>query len=399
MGNGLQMEKIKSHSLKWSFAKYMIPCVLISIIGILIIGHGTNYIQEWYYTNHLYSMSKDFEKNNIIEFYNYRFEVKLLDYDKETVTYWIICNAQAVLMPLWAFLCIGVAGMFFYNHELREPINKLMEASEKISENQLDFKIEYGKQNELGTLCKAFDDMRLALYENNREMWKSLEERKRLNSAFSHDLRTPLTVLRGYVDFLQQYLPDGKVSEEKLMNVLSMMNGQIIRLEHYTQKMNAIQKLEDIIPDIQLFSTDCLFKSITDTGRMICSGKNLHIETFSDTDVIFIDNEIVIQVCENILSNTVRYTENCINMVCGVSENMLTISVYDDGKGFTETALKNAAEPFFRDEKNSGTHFGLGLYICRVLCEKCNGHLIISNYIDGGKVTAEFFCGKFSENR
>lgn len=393
------MDKIKSHSLKWSFAKYMIPCVLISIIGILIIGHSTNYIQEWYYTNHLYSMSRDFEENNIIEFYNYRFEFKLLDYDKETVIYWIICNAQAVLMPLWAFLCIGVAGMFFYNHELRQPINKLMEASEKISENQLDFKIEYGKQNELGTLCKAFDDMRLALYENNREMWKSLEERKRLNSAFSHDLRTPLTVLRGYVDFLQQYLPDDKVSEEKLMNVLSMMNGQIIRLEHYTQKMNAIQKLEDIIPDIQLFSTDCLFKSITDTGRMICSGKNLHIETFSDTDVIFIDNEIVIQVCENILSNATRYTENCINMVCGVSGNMLTISVYDDGKGFTETALKNAAEPFFRDEKNSGTHFGLGLYICRVLCEKCNGHLSISNYIDGGKVTAEFFCGKFFENR
>ncbi len=66
-------------------------------------------------------------------------------------------------------------------------------------------------------LCMAFDEMRQTLYENNREMWRSLEERKRLNSAFSHDLRTPLTVLRGYTDFLEKYIPSGKVSEQKLL--------------------------------------------------------------------------------------------------------------------------------------------------------------------------------------
>lgn len=392
------MDKIKPQSLKWSFVKYMIPCVIISITGILIIGHATNYIQEWYFKRYEDLMEKQFESHYDIEFYNYRpLKLEIVKYSKETIIYWIICNAQVLLMPVWVFLCIGISGMIFYNRELKKPINKLVEASGKISGNQLDFQIEYEKQNELGTLCKAFDDMRLALYKNNKEMWESLEERKRLNSAFSHDLRTPLTVLRGYVDFLQQYVPDGKVSEEKLINILSMMNGQIIRLEHYTQKMNAVQKLEDIIPDIQCFSTDLLFKSLTDTGRMICSDKNLHIETFSDNDIIFIDSELVIQVYENILSNAFRYAENCINMICNVSENMLVISVYDDGKGFTEAALKKASEPFFRDEKNSDIHFGLGLYICRVLCEKCGGHLDISNHENGGKVTVEFFCGPFSE--
>lgn len=364
------MDKIKTRSLKWSFVKYIVPCIVVSMIGILAIGHGTNYLQWWYSSR----------------------------YNKDII-YWIISNAQVVLMPLWTLLCVGVAGMIFYNRELREPINKLMDASEKISGNQLDFRIEYNKNNELGTLCKAFDDMRSTLYENNREMWKSLEERKRLNSAFSHDLRTPLTVLRGYVDFLQQYIPDGKVSEEKLMNVLSMMNGQVVRLEHYTQKMNAVQKLEDIIPDIQPASTDLLLKSLTDTGEMLCTEKQFHIQSSADTDTIFIDSELVIQVYENIISNAVRYAGNNIDVMCGVSGNTLTISVSDDGNGFTETALKNAAEPFFRDEKNSGTHFGLGLYICRVLCEKCGGRLDISNHEDGGKVTAEFFCGEISENR
>ena len=81
--------------------------------------------------------------------------------------------------------------------------------------------------------------MRSALYESNRQLWRSLEERKRLNAAFSHDLRTPLTVLRGYADFLEKYIPGGRIPEKKLLEVLGMMNGQIVRLEHYTQKMSA----------------------------------------------------------------------------------------------------------------------------------------------------------------
>ena len=76
----------------------------------------------------------------------------------------------------------------------------------------------------------------------------------------------------------------------------------------------------------------------------------------------------------------------------------MRISVSDDGKGFTESALENAEKPFFRDDKESDTHFGLGLYICRIICEKCGGKLQIANHEGGGKVTAEFFCGKKSKS-
>ena len=61
--------------------------------------------------------------------------------------------------------------------------------------------------------------------------------------------------------------------------------------------------------------------------------------------------------------------------------------------GFTDKALQSASEPFYRDEKKQNSmHFGLGLYICRIICEKCGGKLDISNTKTGGKVTAIFFC-------
>lgn len=386
------MGKIKKHSLKWSFVKYITPCIIASILGILIIGHGTNYLQEWYRSQYADEMEQKFKKYAVIEFSNYRlFEIEIVK-QKETMIYWIISNAQAVLMPLWTLFCVWITGMIFYSRELKVPIDRLMDASRKISENQLDFKIEYNNPNELGRLCNAFDDMRQALYENNREMWHSLEERKRLNSAFSHDLRTPLTVLKGYNDFLEKYA--GKVSEDKIKEILAKMNTQINRLESYTYKMSALQKLEDIVPESAKINSDALRENLAESGKYICKDKQFSIHFQSDTDKLYIDSEIVMEVYGNILSNAERYAKRYVRTYIFVMEDTLKIAVYDDGDGFSEKALQLAKEPFYRDDKEQNSlHFGLGLYICKIICEKCGGSIEISNSEDGGKVTATFFCG------
>ena len=381
---------------------YLPFCLIAAFMGALFIGFGTNSLQEWYINRH----------SNIKLSPNIAYEIRMLqgnqaeveyipraDEDisisnlKYFIVYWIISYAQVILMPAWAIFCIAMAGITFYNRELKKPIDILLDASRQIADNQLDFKVEYNKQNELGMLCTAFDDMRSALYDNNLEMWRSLEERKRLNSAFSHDLRTPLTVLRGYTDFLGKYIPDGKITEEKLLSVISMMNGQISRLEHYTQKMNAVQKLEDIVPNECDILEEELFAALSETGRMIC-GDDFRMNGIPAHKTIAVDTGLVMQVYENLISNAVRYAEKSVVVNCSIFEDILTISVLDDGKGFTEEALKNAAQPFFRDEKEPDkTHFGLGLYICRILCEKCGGSLTVENHENGGKVTAQFFYG------
>ncbi len=384
------MDKVKKCSLKWSFVKYIIPCVIVSMLGILVIGHGTNYLQDWYYTRYSNAMDKELKTINIIEFDNYHFQVKIAQ-SKKTLIFWIISNAQYLLMPLWALLCVGFTGMIFYNRELKKPIEKLMEASRKISQNQLDFRIEYKKQNELGQLCTAFDDMRQALDENNREMWRSLEERKRLNSAFSHDLRTPLTVLKGYNDFLSKYIEH--ISENKIIEILSKMSSQINRLESYTYKMSDVQKLEDITPNVKEIQTDTLIENFSESGKYICKNKIFSLDFQSDRNSLFIDFELVMEVYENILSNAERYADTHIKTDIFVTEDFLQIDVYDDGNGFSEKALQLAKEPFYRDDKEqNGSHFGLGLYICKIICEKSDGNIDISNTKNGGKVTATFFC-------
>ncbi len=387
--------------LKWRFGLYIPLCIFLAFAGSFLIGVAVNYLQDWYISQSEfeggepeYSYELWYDGNGIL---HYDF---VKDAEKLGAIYDFITFLQLLLIPAWILFSVYLTGRFFYNRELKTPINLLLNASRRIADNQLDFKLEYDKPNEFGILCRAFDEMRCALYDSNRQLWRSLEERKRLNAAFSHDLRTPLTVLRGYADFLEKYVPGGNVSEEKLLEVLGMMSGQIVRLEHYTQTMNSVQKLGDIVPHIEFAAQEQVKNSLLRTGELLCGEKRFELE-WQGNAALWFDTELVFQIYENLISNACRYAAECISVRCAVEGGMFLLVVMDDGKGFRPEALRSAAEPFFRDEHEPDkTHFGLGLYICRILCEKCGGMLKIENVGadegagHGGKVTAMVACGK-----
>lgn len=396
-----KLGKKRPFSLKWSFFLYLPICAAISFAGAFGIGVATNYAQEWYRTKYAERATEQDASNMEIRVdydgnaYVYHTEKTVFDQKHKNI-YFIISNAQVLLIPLWVIFCVGMAGVVFYERELKKPFGILMNASKRISENDLDFEIWCEKRNELGQLCSAFEEMRSALYESNREMWRSLEERKRLNSAFSHDLRTPLTVLKGYTDYLEKYVPEGKISGDKMLSVLSSMSSQISRLENYTATMNSVQKLEDISPDPCEIDVDELKENLDSAGDIICKNfgdKKFSLDFRCEKQTVFADAGLIVRVYENLVSNAARYAESKVTAVCTVYDDMLSISVSDDGKGFSPEALRQGTKPFFRGEKDSSEHFGLGLYICRVICGKCGGSLKLSN-INGGNVTAEFSLKK-----
>ena len=120
---------------------------------------------------------------------------------------------------------ILIISILFYKQQLQKPLEVLNTATENIASHNLDFEIPPMKQNELGKLCGSFDFMRSALMENYKEMWRQIEEREKLNAAFSHDLRTPLTVLKGQSEMLIKYAPQMK--EEKVVSILCQMYGNM----------------------------------------------------------------------------------------------------------------------------------------------------------------------------
>lgn len=298
-----------------------------------------------------------------------------------------------ILPPFTYFVCLLAAAVMFYRSKLKQPISLLSASAERIANKDLGFSIDYSKNDEMGALCLAFEKMRSTLEKNNKEMWRQMDDRKRLNAAFSHDLRTPLTVLEGQLGILQKYTPDGKLTENDIEEIYAAMAGQIDRLKTYVSSMNDLQRLEDIEIIKQNVSTMDFIMQLKDTAEIVCYGKQL---TFSvegaKIPTIYICSEIVMQVFENLLSNAIRFAESSIDIQCCMSKGSFSISVADNGKGFEDNVLKIATDPFYTTEnKNNSGHFGLGLNICKILCERHNGTIMLSNRPTGGaNITVSF---------
>lgn len=297
-----------------------------------------------------------------------------------------------LLPPVTYFICLFTASIIFYRTKMKIPLSLLSSSAAKIADKDLDFIIHYDKNDEMGQLCIAFEKMRSALETNNREMWRQMEDRKRLNAAFSHDLRTPLTVLEGHLGILQKYTPDGKLTIDDLKEVYTSMAGQVDRLKIYVSAMNDLQRLEDIEIKKQFVQTVDFIMQLKDTAKIICSNKQLTFSNEITTETIYICPEIVLQVVENLLSNAIRFARSSIYMKCYTIDNSFIINVTDNGIGFNETVLKYATNPFYTTErKDSSGHFGLGLNICKILCERHSGTITLSNLPTGGaSITVAF---------
>lgn len=299
----------------------------------------------------------------------------------------------AYIFPHMAYICSTfLASLVYYRVKLKRPLHILSNAAARITNNDLDFEICYEKEDELGKLCEAFEKMRFSLESNSRETWRQMEERKRLNASFSHDLRTPLTVLEGHLDILQKYALDGKLSEEEITEIYSAMAIHLRRMSRYVSSMSELQRLEDIPISPKQISVEELAKALKNIADIICASKTLSFYNEIKVPTVSVDLEIVLQVFENLLSNAMRYADSRITVICRVKGNYLFLSVLDDGKGFDADAIKIATDPFYTTEKKTESeHFGLGLNISKILCQRHGGNISLRNQKSGGaSVTVSF---------
>ena len=289
-------------------------------------------------------------------------------------------------------LCILLFVLLFYFTKLKNPLQMLTKASKQIAGNDLDFQLDYHGNDEMAKLCAAFETMRSALDENNRKMLHVLDERKQLNDAYTHDLRTPIAVLKGYSDMLIKYLPEGKLSQEEVLDTVKTMYTHVSRLEQFADSMNTVQKLEDMLVQKEQVVLPEFLDYLKESAEMLCRSNGIACEFLEEGLMLcasecspHLDPAVVIQVYENILNNAVRFADHKVTVHCGMVGDKFCISVMDDGRGFSAKELREATKPYYSNDAQRGEHhFGLGLHICRILCEKHGGRLKLGNAPQGG---------------
>lgn len=297
----------------------------------------------------------------------------------------------------------------FYRVHIAGPLAELAGAADRIAEQDLDFAIGTVRGRELGRLSETLEHMRASLLEAQRELWRTAESRRRLNAAFAHDLRTPITVLKGTVEMAQMRLRRGGTLDEDALDALS---AQVARLERYTTSMGGLSKLEDRPVERETFALDDLREEL---GRHVSEvmavrggGLGLNLPTVSEADrapapktccasestlkaatgsrpaaLLAIDLPLVEEVLDNLLSNACVHASSIVTFDMMVDAGVLTLVVTDDGPGFTPEALHRGCDPFFSENK-SAEHFGLGLNVSSVLCGLHGGKIALTNAETGG---------------
>lgn len=382
------MGKIKDMPLKRAFTVLtfisLIAATLLSILSFWGFEVIRNNILAKYYSTYESTASNP----NII----------LVDPSAFSQTDQVILQAidyLKLMLPLLFFIVSIIAAAYiFYNGKLKKPLALLMAGAKKISGNDLDFTIGYESKDEMGDLCTSFEKMRTELINNNIKMWRMIEERKRLNAAFAHDLRTPITVLKGYTNLLESYVPTGKISQEKMLSTISLMADNVVRLEKYVDGMNSIQKLEDTDINPAEVKTSDFIKKLESSVQILSEeqGKLFTINNQIVPPTLFLDEKIIFRVIENIISNAFRYAKTQVSIKCIIVQDLLVFEVTDDGKGFSPEDLEVATEPFYKEKSiTDSNHLGLGLNISKILCQKHGGSLTLENTRDSGaKVIASF---------
>lgn len=329
-----------------------------------------------------------------------------------------ICDAlqtwPSLILPL---LCCVIAIFLFYRSKIKEPLQILSEGSRKISENNLDFQIYYRKKDEMGQLCGDFEAMRRQLYDNNRKLWTAVEQEKILKAAIAHDIRTPLTVLRGYQEMLLEFMPQEKLDRAAMEEMLQAGLGQIERLNEFVEMMRRLSALEQRTLHYTAVSLKEMEKRMQEMAEILCRERDLKVIVKAQEAAekkLLVDISILYEVCENLLTNAIRYAETVISVELQEENEQLLLIVRDDGVGFKgkegslkqmqfQTAYGNSAagapaacrdtekEFYHTGLSEDLKHFGLGLYLCNMYCERHGGKLLVGNAYGGGACIKAYF--------
>lgn len=311
---------------------------------------------------------------------------------------WILTLATG-LAPVLAYGGLGLLTFRrFYRVHIAAPLAELAGAADRIAEQDLDFAIGTVRGRELGRLSETLEHMRASLLEAQRELWRTAESRRRLNAAFAHDLRTPITVLKGTVEMAQMRLRRGDTLD---VDALDALSSQVARLERYATSMGGLTKLEDRPVERERLSADVLRGELEHhvAGVVSARGSELDLELASRSEsaesirhdmTVLLDLSLVEEVLDNLLSNACAHAVSSVTFDMMVDAGTLALVVTDDGPGFTPEALHRGCDPFFSENK-SAEHFGLGLNVSSVLCGLHGGEITLTNAETGGaRVIATF---------
>lgn len=300
-----------------------------------------------------------------------------------------------VVVVLFLFVLLLLANAVLVSRTfarvLKKRLQKLEHVTKKIADQELDFEIEASDIREINTVMDSFEKMKRALKESLEQQWKLEQQKKEQMAALAHDIKTPLTVIRGHAELLaEETLPDE--AGESTAYILS----NVQQIEDYLAAMRQVLDGGSLPEQQERFSGEEVKELLFDIARQTAAAQGSFV-LFSGEKTkggVICDRQLLIRAFENILSNAFAYGDTEKGIRLSVAENgregeqFLKISVHNFGRGFSKRDLIYADQEFYSgdESRHDSTHQGLGLAIVRKFAAAQGGYLEYRNKAGGAVV-------------
>lgn len=312
----------------------------------------------------------------------------------EVIGYCILLSSPIIFFIVYLFLFTSR----LYK-SIQKNISILLEASRKISDGNFSFKIEGLKGKEFLTIEYSFNRMVSELKKNIEGLSKLENERQMMTSSIAHDIRTPITVISGEIELINELSNQEEFSIYNSMIIIQNNCNKMIRL---TDNLSLIYKVENLNFLFRVQKVDLnklLMEKRLELSSLI-NRKKLLIEFNIKLNKKYyaLDESMLNRVIDNILFNSIRFTDNG-GITLDVFEDEVTDKIYfkciDTGKGFKDIDTSKIFDAFYQSNSYKN-HFGLGLYIAKKIVLNYNGEIKAYNNEFNG-ATVEFYIRELKE--
>ncbi|WP_369595832.1 sensor histidine kinase [Lysinibacillus pakistanensis] len=296
-----------------------------------------------------------------------------------------------ILLFIIGVITIATVLAIHFGRKLKKKMFSLQEAIEKIQNQNLDFSINPTGIREIDDISISLEQMKRALNNSLKQQWELEQARREQISALAHDLKTPLTIIRGNAELLQDTVQD---ETQREYNDYILKNT--MEIEKFTKQLIDLSKMEQkVVSEKANVEMDAFILQLEHQMKALSLEKSLEVIVEKDNlpASIFMDKELFYRAMLNLIVNAVEHSpikSKVILLVQG-EMNFVHFIVVDSGAGFSAKDLNEATKQFYRGDpsRNSANHHGMGLYIAQSIITKHGGTLTLENdsMSGGGKVT------------
>lgn len=323
---------------------------------------------------------------------NSKTQVKLIARD-------LLFTATVILV----FTALSI-GLWIYR-SIATPLVKLKKATQNIKEGNLDFVLDVEGNDEFSELCQDFEEMRKRLKESAEEKIILDKENKELISNISHDLKTPITAVKGYVEGIMDGVAD---TPEKMERYLKTVYNKANDMQRLIDELTFYSKIDtNRIPyNFRKINVSDYFGDCAEEVGLDLGAKNIVFQyaNYVDEQVMVIaDPEQIRRVVNNIISNSCKYFDKSqcfINMRIKDVGDFIQVEIEDNGKGIATKDIPYIFDRFYRTDSSRNSAkggSGIGLSIVRKILEDHGGKVWASSK-EGTGTVVYFVLRKYQEN-